>query len=140
MGSEKNSNIKLYMVPMNIDYQIHRFGEFTMLFFGEAVLSLLIIDHNATLSEYSNSNSIYYHGIAMVGVVNTIILQWYKYETEPHYAENHCLLRGNKYLLFYTWFTMLLCICLVACAISFKLELKEAVKHADDASEYNDRM
>jgi len=138
--SEKNSNIKLYMVPMNIDYQIHRFGEFTMLFFGEAVLSLLIVGHNASFSEYSNSNSIYYYGIAMVGVVNTIILQWYKYETEPHHAEHHCLLRGNKYLLFYTWFTMLLCIFLVAFAISFKLALKDAVKYAENASEYNDRM
>merc|ERR1719230_1446225 len=138
--SEKNSNIKLYMVPMNIDYQIHRFGEFTMLFFGEAVLSLLIVGHNASFSEYSNSNSIYYYGIAMVGVVNTIILQWYKYETEHHHAEHHCLLRGNKYLLFYTWFTMLLCITLVTFAISFKLALKDAVKYSDNASEYNDRM
>ena len=35
-------DFKNYSVPMNIDYAIHRYGEWTMLMLGESVLSLLV--------------------------------------------------------------------------------------------------
>ena len=36
-------NIRSLIVPMNIDFLIHRFGEFNMIFFGEAIMGLLIV-------------------------------------------------------------------------------------------------
>ena len=36
-------NIRSLLVPMNIDFLIHRFGEFNMIFFGEAIMGLLIV-------------------------------------------------------------------------------------------------
>jgi hypothetical protein len=37
-------NIRSLVVPMNIDFLIHRFGEFNMIFFGEAIMGLLIVN------------------------------------------------------------------------------------------------
>ena len=37
-------NIRSLIVPMNIDFLIHRFGEFNMIFFGEAIMGLLIVN------------------------------------------------------------------------------------------------
>ena len=52
MLSTTKQNIRLHIVPTNIDYLIHRLGEFTMIFFGEAVMALLIINTEESAKYY----------------------------------------------------------------------------------------
>lgn len=66
-------------VPSNIDFMIHRYGEWTMLMLGEAVLSLLIVD---------TTESTKYYVVAGVGVLTVILLQAVKFESEPSHAED----------------------------------------------------
>uniref|UniRef100_A0A7S4AHK8 Uncharacterized protein n=1 Tax=Pseudo-nitzschia australis TaxID=44445 RepID=A0A7S4AHK8_9STRA len=113
--SPKNPDIRAQIVPMNIDFFIHRFGEFTMLFFGEAIMGLLIVE---TTESYT------YYVVAMVGVLNVIVLQASKYDSEPHgEAEEHCLRKGLQPFFAYSLLTQSLCLGLIAFAVSFKVGL-----------------
>jgi len=108
-------DIRSKIVPMNVDFFIHRFGEFTMLFFGEAVMGLLIV-------ETTESNS--YYVVAIVGVLNVIVLQAFKYESEPHgEGAEHCLWKGLQPFFAYSLLTQALCLGLIAFAVSFKVGL-----------------
>eukprot|EP00536_Pseudo-nitzschia_multiseries_P013046 jgi/Psemu1/33950/gm1.33950_g len=108
-------DIRSKIVPMNSDFFIHRFGEFTMLFFGEAVMGLLIV-------ETTESSS--YYMVAMIGVLNVIVLQAFKYESEPHgHGEEHCLWKGLRSFFAYSLLTQVLCLGLIAFAVSFKVGL-----------------
>ena len=54
------------MVPTNIDFVIHRFGEFTMLFYGEAVMDILIGEMH---------NTVRYMAVAIFSVLDLVVLQ-----------------------------------------------------------------
>jgi len=110
MLSPTKQNIRSHIVPTNIDYLIHRLGEFTMIFFGEAVMALLIIN---------TEESAKYYIPLVFGVLSVMILQALKYESEPH-GQKHCLWRGVKALYIYSVLTELLCLFMVGLAISFK--------------------
>jgi len=118
----QNSHIRSQMVPMNIDYFIHRFGEFTMLFFGEAVMGLLIVE---------TTESSTYYGVAILGVLTVVVLQAFKFESEPHGhdggSDDHCLWRGMKCFFAYNLLTQVLCVGLIAFAVSFKVGLNYLV-------------
>merc|ERR1712048_992628 len=45
---------------------------------------------------------------------------------------------GTKYLMYYNWMTMFLCVTLVSFAISYKVGLKYAVKGGGDYGDYSD--
>jgi len=111
----KNINIRSLIVPMNIDFLVHRFGEFTMLFFGEAVMGLLIVE-TAKANEYYTP--------IVIGILSVMVLQVFKFESEPHGdCEGHCLWRGLKAFFVYNLLTQALCVGLICFAISFKAGL-----------------
>ena len=62
-------NIRSLIVPMNIDFLIHRFGEFNMIFFGEAIMGLLIVDSAETK---------YYHIPLALGVLSVMVRLVYR--------------------------------------------------------------
>ena len=107
-----NNNIKSLMVPTNIDFLIHRLGEYTMIFFGEAVMALII---------EPTGQRIKYYVQLVFGIMSVMMLQIYKYESEPH-GKNHYLYRGYglKSLFVYSLLTEVLCLFMIGLAISYK--------------------
>ncbi|KAL7564133.1 hypothetical protein ACA910_021108 [Epithemia clementina (nom. ined.)] len=77
---------KKYSVPLNIDYTIHRYGEWIMLLLGESVLSLLIVD----LSEGYD-----YYKTFFSGVITVILLEFLHFRSQPHDPDNHALRRSH---------------------------------------------
>lgn len=146
--SPKNPDIRSVMVPTNVDFFIHRFGEFTMLFFGEGVIALLMVDTDDSGSEY--------YTLAMLGVLNVVVLQAFKYECEPHgnpdgddddgdiddgdddIEDHHCLWRGMQCMFTYTILTQILCLGLIVFAVSCKVGLYSLLKDGKDDYGDND--
>ncbi|KAL3908305.1 MAG: hypothetical protein SGILL_008532 [Bacillariaceae sp.] len=124
----KKLDVRDHFVPTNIDFQIHRYGEFVMLMLGEAVLSLLIVE----TTELSN-----YYVTACVGMLNVIVIQILRFDSEPSDANNHCLWRGVKAAYVYSLLIQLLSIALIGFGVSFKVMLATIYSTGDyaDANE-----
>ena len=75
-------DIRNWYVPTNIDYLIHRYGEFVMVMIGEGVLSLLIIETIETPS---------YYDVAEFGLLTMIFIFVLKTESEPHHSSKHAV-------------------------------------------------
>mmetsp|Transcript_38268 Transcript_38268/g.89000 ORF Transcript_38268/g.89000 Transcript_38268/m.89000 type:complete len:253 (-) Transcript_38268:150-908(-) len=88
------SDHKAVTVPMNIEYVMHRYGEFTMLMLGESILSLIIVDHpNDSEEEKKN-----YHMIFIMGITAVFLLQVIDFDSQPHNPNHHALryrIRGS---------------------------------------------
>jgi Bacterial low temperature requirement A protein (LtrA) len=129
----KKLDIRDHYIPTNIDFQIHRYGEFIMLMLGESVLSLLIVEP----TELSH-----YYVTACVGIVTVIFLQALKFDSEPSNADNHCLWRGVKASYVYSLLIQLLSVSLIGFGVSFKVMLATIYKEGDyyNADEENRRF
>jgi len=114
-------------VPSNIDFMIHRYGEWTMLMLGEAVLSLLIVD---------TTESTIYYVVAGVGVLTVILLQAVKFESEPSHAEGHALWRSLNWGVVYAMLVQLLSMGLIAFGVSYKVMLKSIHKENEKKGVY----
>ena len=114
-------------VPSNIDFMIHRYGEWTMLMLGEAVLSLLIVD---------TTESTKYYVVAGVGVLTVILLQAVKFESEPSHAEGHALWRNLNWGVAYAMLVQLLSMGLIAFGVSYKVMLKSIHKEREKKANY----
>jgi len=108
-------------VPTNIDFQIHRYGEWVLLMMGESVLSLLIVE----TTEKSD-----YYIVAVFGIITVFVLQALHFESEPSHAEAHALWRNLNAQLFYSYLIQLLSIGLIAFGASYKVMLK--IIHQED--------
>jgi hypothetical protein len=72
-------DVRNWYVPANIDYLIHRYGEFVMLMIGEGVLSLLIVQ---TTDDYT---------AVIFGMLTMIFIHVLKSESEPTDSSKHAL-------------------------------------------------
>ena len=75
-------DVRKWFVPSNIDYLIHRYGEFVMLMIGEGVLSLLIVE---------TVESKEYFMTVGCGLLTMIFIHVLKMESEPHDSTKHAL-------------------------------------------------
>ena len=78
----RGDNIRDWYVPTNINFLIHRYGEFVMLMMGEGVLSLLIVE-TADVAEY--------YVIVISGLLTMIFIFTLKTESEPMDISKHAL-------------------------------------------------
>jgi len=78
----RGDNIRDWYVPTNINFLIHRYGEFVMLMMGEGVLSLLIVE-TADAAEY--------YEIVISGLLTMIFIFTLKTESEPMDISKHAL-------------------------------------------------
>ena len=83
----KDGRHKEFMVPVNVDFVIHRFGEWTMLMLGESIFSILIVNVSNETREY--------YGTFYGSILTVILLQYLHFKSEPHHAEGHAM-RRNK--------------------------------------------
>src|SRR5210317_889238 len=79
---DMKGEIRSWYIPTNIDYLIHRYGEFVMLMIGEGVLSLLIIE---TIEIHD------YYVAFVCGLLTMIFIYVLKTESEPHDLSKHAL-------------------------------------------------
>ena len=79
---DMKGDIRSWYIPTNIDYLIHRYGEFVMLMIGEGVLSLLVIGTVETKD---------YFVTVVCGLLTMIFIHVLKTESEPHDSFKHAL-------------------------------------------------
>ena len=78
----KKGDVMSWYIPTNIDYLIHRYGEFIMLMIGEGELSILIIV-TVEVKEY--------YVAVMCGLLKMIFIYVLKTESEPSDLSKHAL-------------------------------------------------
>jgi hypothetical protein len=110
---------------MNIDYCIHRFGEWTMLMLGETVLSLLIVDGTGVPG---------YYGTFMCGLVAIILLQYLHFRSQPHDPDEHAMRRHRISGILFSIVYHIYSLSLVILGATYKMFLYEYV-YAGAASE-----
>ena len=79
---DTKGDVQSWYIPTNIDYLIHRYGEFIMLMIGEGVLSLLIIETVETREYYT---------VFAMGWLTMIFIHVLKTESEPTDTSKHAL-------------------------------------------------
>lgn len=111
---------------MNIDYSIHRYGEWTMLMLGETVLSLLIVGVYVQHEFYKTVYS---------GILTIAILQILHFRSQPHHADDHAMRRKKERGYAFTIMQQLYSACLIILGASYKMLLYEYVYENDYAVE-----
>ncbi len=79
---DRKGDIRSWYIPTNVDYLIHRYGEFVMLMIGEGVVSLLIVD------TVENND---YYATVICGLFTMIFIHVLKTESEPEDLSKHAL-------------------------------------------------
>jgi hypothetical protein len=80
---------------MNINYTIHRYGEWIMLMLGESVLSLMIVD-------LSGSND--YVVTFYAGIISVILLEYLHFRSQPHDPDVSTTKTNRSYACTEQWF------------------------------------
>lgn len=116
------------VVPINVDFTIHRNGEWNMLMLGESILSLLIVD---VPSEDKQYYATFYSGLLTV-----ILLQYLHFRSQPGHADGHALRRNKDAGVGWTCFHMIYSAALIAVGAAFTLMVLEFTY--DDYHQSND--
>jgi hypothetical protein len=99
---------------MNIDYVIHRYGEWTMLALGESILSLLIVDVETDRD---------YYLVFVFGVLTVILLQLLDFLSQAHDANDHAMRRDKYAGILFNVVMSVYSAALVAVGASYKILL-----------------
>jgi len=75
------------MVPLNIDFTIHRYAEWTMLMLGESVFSLLVEEITETTGFYITF---------FCGLICVILLEYIHFTSQPMVAERHVMVDSKN--------------------------------------------
>ena len=75
---------------MNIDFVIHRYGEWTMLMLGESILSLLIVN------DISRNNESSYYLTFYLGIISVTLIQFLYFKSQAHDADHHAMRRTRN--------------------------------------------
>lgn len=105
-------------VPLNVDFVIHRYGEWTMLVLGESILSLLIVE----VIEGSHYYVTFYSGILSV-----VLLQVIHFRSQPAHADDHALRRSKEAGVSFSLLMTVYSAALVLLGVSYKMLLYEFV-------------
>ena len=131
--SGKHGDIRQRFVPNNVDYVVHRYGEWILLMIGEGILSLLIVE---------TTESRDYYIITTFGVLTVIFIQILKFESEPSHAESHAMWRNMRNAMSYGYLIQVLSMSLICFGVSYKIFLKDVYKTEEKEKEpdygYND--
>ena len=105
---------KKVFVPVNVDFVLHRLGEWTMLMLGESVLGLLIVEQSTGLRYYTT-----FYG----GIITVSLFQYLYFRSQPFDPEDHALRRSSEggYTYSYSHIAYSMSLILIGC--SFKMIL-----------------
>jgi hypothetical protein len=125
---------KTITVPMNVDYIIHRYGEWIMLMLGESVLSLLVVDVVETNT---------YYQIFVCGLLSIILIQVLHFESQPSDPDKHAARRSIASGLAYFWTMQAYSFALIVLGTAYKMFLYEVIYankgNEDDNSNHRHR-
>ncbi|CAB9505398.1 expressed unknown protein [Seminavis robusta] len=107
---------KELIIPMNVDFCIHRNGEWCMLMLGESLLSLLIVD----VSENDN-----YYATFFSALLTVILLQYLHFRSQPHHADAHAWRRNKDAGVGWTGMHQIYSAALVSLGAAFTLMVLE---------------
>lgn len=124
-----SGDFKLRSVPMNIEYNIHRFGEWIMLMLGESILSLLIVD--------VVDGDIRYNITFYAGILSVILLQYFHYKNQPHDPNEHATRKSRERGITFVSLLVIYSAALIVVGVSYKMFLTEYVKEASYATKYD---
>lgn len=105
-------------VPMNVDFAIHRFGEWIMLMLGESVLSLLIVDIVDTTG---------YHQTFLCGIFSIVLLQYLHFQSAPSEPDQHAIRRSVTSSFYFYVLFQIYSLSLIVLGVSYKMLLLESV-------------
>eukprot|EP00568_Trieres_chinensis_P012950 CAMPEP_0183297968 /NCGR_PEP_ID=MMETSP0160_2-20130417/5108_1 /TAXON_ID=2839 ORGANISM="Odontella Sinensis, Strain Grunow 1884" /NCGR_SAMPLE_ID=MMETSP0160_2 /ASSEMBLY_ACC=CAM_ASM_000250 /LENGTH=530 /DNA_ID=CAMNT_0025459881 /DNA_START=177 /DNA_END=1769 /DNA_ORIENTATION=- len=114
-------------IPMNGDFVLHRYGEWTMLMLGESVLSLLTVD----VSEGEK-----YYVTFYAGILSVTALQYLHFRSQPYHAEDHALARGKNSGAVFAIVMQIYSAGLIVLGASYKMLLYEYI----ESSGYDDKI
>jgi hypothetical protein len=105
-------------VPINVDFAIHRYGEWIMLMLGESVLSLLIVEVVDTAEYYK----------AFIGGILSITLgQYLHFHSAPSDPDQHAIRRSVGSSFVFYWLFQAYSLALIVLGVSYKMSLQELV-------------
>jgi hypothetical protein len=105
-----------FTVPMNIDFIIHRYGEWTMLMLGESILSMLIV---------ASPTSGEYYGAFFSGILSVILLQYMHFRSQPTTADDHAMRRKRSAGFIFAFLMQVYSAALIILGVSYKMLLYE---------------
>ena len=108
---------KQVMVPINIEYMIHRIGEWVMLMLGESVLSILTITHAPS------TTTIPYAISFCAGILTVTMFQYLFFRTQPAEAKDHASRRSQVGGYFYIYCHTLYSASLILVGCAYKMML-----------------
>ena len=110
---------------MNIDFIIHRNGEWIMLMLGESIFSLLI----AFVGKEGNA----FYTVFYCGIVTVIFLQLLHFQSQPHEADSHASRRSKNAGILWSWCQHIysLALVLLGAAFTFFLTLSDDMLYHD---------
>mmetsp|Transcript_4866 Transcript_4866/g.11092 ORF Transcript_4866/g.11092 Transcript_4866/m.11092 type:complete len:593 (-) Transcript_4866:185-1963(-) len=117
--SGKHGDIRHRYVPSNIDYVIHRYGEWILLMIGEGILSLLIVE-TVEVKDY--------YIITTFGILTVIFIQILKFESEPTHAEGHAMWQNLRNAMCYSYLIQILSMALIVFGVTYKVFLNGILK------------
>jgi len=110
-----NGQHKKLMVPTNVDFTIHRHGEWTMLMLGESILSILIVDVPHESGEYFAT---FFCALITVALIHNL-----HFRSQPHGADGHAMRRNKDAGIAFTWIQFVYSLALVALGAAFTIFL-----------------
>jgi hypothetical protein len=117
----------LSSVPMNVDFTLHRSGEWTMLMLGESVFSILIVE---IPSESFESNATFYCSLLTI-----ILMQYLHFRSQPNHADQHAMRRAKNAGICWSLFQNVYSFALVSLGAAFTIFLTVfANEEVDDAA------
>ena len=106
------------LVPMNLEFTLHRLGEWVMLMLGESVLSLLIAPQ---------SNGAKYYVTFYTGITAVTMLQYLFFRTQPFAIDDHAGRRSLAGAFLFTEMLTIYSACLIVFGGAYKLTLDQYV-------------
>merc|ERR1712157_189664 len=116
LQKRKQGDHKQFTVPMNLEFVVHRYGEWIMLMLGESILSLLIVDVSEDWEYYITFYA---------GVLSVVFLQYLHFKSQPHEIKDHAMRKSRMRAI--TWYTCsnFYSLALIAVGVSYKMFLTE---------------
>lgn len=103
-------------VPMNVDFCIHRYGEWIMLMLGENILSILIVEVSGGFDYYSTF---------FCAILSVVMLQYLHFRSQPQHAEDHAMRRSREAGVAFVFLMQIYSGALILLGTSFKMLLYE---------------
>lgn len=126
----KDRSHKEFFVPMNLDFTLHRLGEWTMLMLGESVLALLIVEPCSTRRYYVS----FYCGISTVTA-----FQYLFFRSQPFEADDHAMRRSPSGGYMFSYSATLYSASLIMVGCSYKMILHHFLEEEEEGGEKNEQ-